>query len=163
MTSQPSYGNSWPTPPPPQPPKIEAGPKRVHWLWIVLVGFLCFLFGIGCGATTTSRQAPTSPVSAPAPYSAVPAPYSVTPAPAPVVNGVTDGVYKVGDEVAPGEYRSPGPQESWAPSCYVHVKDGANYLEQKVSNGGQVRITIPPAWIGAELEIRGCQPFVKIG
>lgn len=145
-------------------PQPAPAPKAQHMPWwgIAVIGLACFLLGLAVGSGPSASKS-AAPITTPAPHSATPAPYSVTPTPAPVVNGVTNGVYKVGDEVAPGEYRSPGPQPNLVSMCYVHVKDGEHYLEQKVSNDGQVRITIPPAWLGAELEISGCQPFVKIG
>lgn len=158
---QAPHGSSWPNPP--HPPKA----RHMPWWGIVLVGLACFLFGFGCGTTASKSQVSAAPAVvqpqiAPIPQPAA-LPTAALPTAAPTVDGVTNGIYKVGDEVAVGEYRSSGAQPDGIIPCYVHVKRGERYLLQKVANDGQVRITIPSAWVGAELDIRGCQPFAKIG
>lgn len=162
---QPPSGSTWPAPPAPQKP---TGPRR--WPWITGIA-AAFVVGLAIGNAGDASTAPVAQSSPPATHSAPT--YSAPTYSAPVVTAepepaapdgsFTNGIYEVGDEVAPGEYKSVGPEPGAFGLCYIHVKSGEHYLEQKVVNDGQVRIKILPSWAGAELDVSGCQPFAKVG
>jgi hypothetical protein len=143
----------------------------VHWGGAVLIGVLCFLLGVGCGsvsANTRPSAAPAATSSAPTSTPPTYRPPAITVAPAPAVvaapaGTITNGTYEVGTEVAPGKYKSPGPESGAISLCYVDVQQGDKYLLQELSNDGQVRIEIKANMAGALMEVSGCQPFAKVG
>lgn len=148
-------------------PKQKKG--RVHWAFLVLTFFVGLLFGSIGGSTDepTSEPAAAAPTySAPAPTYSVPtyeppaAPVEEVEAPAPA-GTITNGTYEIGTEVAPGKYKSAGPESGLVSLCYVDVQRDDEYLAQEVSNDGQVRIEIKASWKGALMEVSGCQPLVK--
>ena len=81
--------------------------------------------------------------------------------PAQPAGTITNGTYEIGTEVAPGKYKSAGPESGLISLCYVDVQRGDDFLAQEVSNDGQVRIEIKESWKGALMEVSGCQPLVK--
>lgn len=138
----PQYGQYAPAPPP--APKKQA--KRVHWLGVVGIGFLCFLFGIGCHASASDSSTPavsSAPASRPAaplaqPPARVPAPaVEAAPAVEQVAPGtVSDGTYEVGVDMEPGRYKTAGPDQSDAfPMCYwERSKDDSGEFGSIIAN-----------------------------
>ena len=167
MTQSTGYGPQWPTPPaPPQPPKKEA--KRVHWAGVIVIGFFCFVFGIGCGATTSGSTpaAQSSPsTSAPRPTYTAPT-YSppVTVAPAAPTTSFGDGTWIVGSDIQPGTYRSSGAKQGLFELCSATTKSGASSnsdtIDWVTANANEpVVIEIGPGV--KAFEVSGCEPFTK--
>jgi hypothetical protein len=102
-------------PPAPQPPK-----QKRRWPWIV-GGILAFFVLVGAcnsGAKPSNNSAPYY-----GPSGSTAAATAAAPAQAPKPSGPLtqfgDGTYEVGKDVAPGRYKTPGPDknDSW-PMCY---------------------------------------------
>jgi hypothetical protein len=165
---QPPSGSNWPNPPrPPEKPRLGL------WARIGLIFGGIVVFGTVVGLANQDSPAPVAAPSAPSATRTAPTYTAPTYSPptysAPIQEVPTapdgsfsNGIYEVGDEVAPGEYKSAGPEPGAFSLCYVHVKSGGKYLEQKVVNDGQIRIEILSSWAGAELDVSGCQPFAKV-
>lgn len=156
---------------PPLMPSAPQKPKRARrWPWVLGIAAALFV-GIGIGGAGNSTPTPsssyTSTPAAPAqaapavPTFAAPAVEQEPPAPAVPDGTVTNGTYEIGTEVAPGKYKSAGPESGLVSLCYVDVQRDKEFLAQEVSNDGQVRIEIKESWKGALLEVSGCQPLVK--
>lgn len=157
-------------------PKPSGAAKLMKRLGMAAAFVVTFVFGVSVGnvddtpATQATSSAPRSTYSAPAPTYSIPtyeAPAAQAPAPAveaeqpAPADTITNGTYEIGTEVAPGKYKSPGPESGVIQLCYVDVKQGEKYLAQEVSNDGQVRVEIKSSWNGALMKVSGCQPLVK--
>lgn len=69
-----------------------------------------------------------------------------------------NGTYRVGTDVAAGEYRSPAPENSIAPLCYFAVKTGEEISDQGVANEGPSLVTLAD---GQTFESSGCQDWTR--
>lgn len=153
------------TPDNPSPPTAPPPKKRHTVRWIVL-GVLALLvvlvavFGATGGSPDTATTADPGGTSAPvqAPPTEPPA---VVPAPTSPLTTFGNGTYLVGTDVAPGQYRSPGPEESIAPLCYWDLKDaGGTITDQGVAPEGPSRATLTE---GLTFTSQGCQDWAKVG
>ena len=93
---------------------------------------------------TTSRPAVTPP--------------GATPAPGPAAkSGIGgDGIYRVGADIEPGTYHSPGPSDT---ACYWAGLDAQDeILDNGLSRGPSV-VNVQPT--DAAVETANCQPFTK--
>jgi hypothetical protein len=151
--------------PPPEPPKKKRTGLKVFG---GIVGGLIVLGAIG-NATNGSAPQPATTASLPSSPSA-PAAQSQQQAPAVVEaqgpdfsQGIPDGQYIVGDEVAPGRYKSAGAQAGIFELCSISTKraDGG-VIDWKTGNkGDQVLITVTKE--ADTIEIHGCEPLQKVG
>ena len=79
-----------------------------------------------------------------------------TPAPAAKSRIGGDGIYRVGADIEPGTYRSPGPSNS---ACYWARLDAQDeILDNGLSRGPSV-VNVQPT--DAAVETANCQPFTK--
>lgn len=135
--------------------------KARRWPWIVGIA-VAFLVGTGVGGASDGDSSPAAVASSP--QQAPAAPYVPAVVEPQIPEGsFGNGVYEVGTDIEPGKYLSPGAEPGSIMGCYIHIKDGDRYLEQKVVDEGQIRITVPESAQGAELDSRDCQSFTKVG
>jgi hypothetical protein len=79
-----------------------------------------------------------------------------TPAPAAKSRIGGDGIYRVGADIEPGTYRSPGPSNS---ACYWARLDAQDeILDNSLTQGPSV-VNVQPT--DAAVETANCQPFIK--
>lgn len=109
---------------------VAPAKRRRRWPWIVLgVLGVAVLIGVINGPRTAPSSVGAGPIAANTTQAAVPAATplaaappaapAAAPAPAGPVTTVGDGEYQVGVDVAPGRYKTPGPDPSGAfPLCY---------------------------------------------
>jgi hypothetical protein len=169
---QPGY-----QPPAPAPAAAAKPPKRFGWGVLVLVGIVCFLFGVGCGATTTgsspssnASSEPTVPALTPATGENAGGEASVAadPAPAPASNveagTIPPGEWLVPDEVAPGRYRSAGVDEGLVEYCQVTTHDAnGDVLEWKNVGGAGESLMVVVSEKAVSVDNSGCATFTKVG
>lgn len=163
--SQQDYAGA-PAAPSARPP--APAPKARHrWPWVVGI-VVAFLVGIGVGgagdrstpaaATSTPQLAPAAPAQAAAPVE------QEAPAPSGPLTTVGPGTYEVGTgdgQVAPGKYRSPGPDG--AACYYARLKNNDGVLNDIIDNEisqGQTLLTVKDS--DGYLEVQGCT-FEKTG
>jgi hypothetical protein len=171
------YGGAHQAGPPPKP-------KRKKWPWIL--GAVVLLFVI-VGVANSGDPAPRAGVPSGVGPTFNPTPAQVpgglteetwtqqgsqgvapgdTPAAAAAPSGPAssfgNGQWSAPDEIKPGTYRSPGPEDSSVPLCYADTTPaaGGNIDQQQVSNGGPVRIRVKAGQI---VKASGCQEFTKVG
>lgn len=150
-------------PPPSEPPK-----KKRKWPWVVGGLFaLMVISSIANGGNRTSAPAvsTTPQASSQSATSQATQPQAQAPAAASgpdLSQGIPDGQYIVGDEVAPGRYKSPGAQSGIFDLCSVTTRSAnGDVLEWKTGNeGDQVLITVSEK--ADTIEIHGCEPFQKV-
>jgi len=143
-------------------PYVEATPKpKTRKGLTVAIAAGTFLLGLMFGSLPTADE-PARAATTSAPHVPYVPDVQQVPAPAPADGSISNGIYEIGDEVAPGKYKSPGPDGGVIKLCYVDVQRGEKFLLQEISNDGQVRITIPASMVGAEIEVSGCAPFTKV-
>lgn len=98
---------------------------------------------------------PTSPPRASGP-AATPPGATQAPAPAATKRIGGDGIYRVGADIEPGTYHSPGPSSS---ACYWARLDARDeILDNGLSRGPSV-VNVQPS--DAAVETSNCQPFTK--
>jgi hypothetical protein len=98
------------------------------------------------------------PVSPPTTSRPAVTPSGATRAPAPAAKSRIggDGIYRVGADIEPGTYRSPGPSGS---ACYWARLDAQDeILDNSLTRGPSVVIVQPT---DAAVETANCQPFTK--
>ena len=155
------YGRAYAPPP---------AKKTRRWPWILGI-VAAFVFGnmTGNAASTTT---PTSAASAPSLRPAAPANDDTSsaetaeaaeaPPSGPEAGTIPQGEWLVGDEVAPGRYRSAGAVEGIVELCSAatHDADGG-VLEWKTGNvGEQVLINVTEG--ATTVSNSGCEPFTKV-
>lgn len=171
-----------------KPKKVRPHPRRWPWAVLFgVLGLMLGSAGgsSGSSSTASSTPAPTvtvtaapaadgAVVAAPAPAptvtvtaAAAPAPtVTVTkaaPAPAPAAepakaDGIGSGDWRVGTDVSPGQYRSPGVKAGGL--CYADTNDGeGNINAQQVNQDGPTLITISSK--DKVFSTSGCEDFVK--
>lgn len=160
--------NPYNQPPPPAP----APKKRRKWPFVVggvvLVGIIVGAANSG-SAEQGFREASAPPATtiaarptvAPPPYTPPvrQAPVTTT---APEPEGITEGTYEVGTDIAPGKYKTAGPDRSGG-HCYyarLNADDGFNIIDNDLKQG-QMTVTIKAS--DAEFETNGCKPWIKAG
>lgn len=172
--------NPQPVPPAPQPPKKRMS-KEARIGWSILAGFVIFGFGAAVGAAggsdtpaTASAPRPAVTITAPGEPGAevtVTAPPVTVTKPAPPAKTVTapppgpasvmedDGIYLVGTDIKPGQYRS-GPESG----CYwARLSNTNGDLDSIIANhnGGNSIVTIRKS--DKAFETSGCGEWKKIG
>ena len=172
---QPRLSDPFPPKPPKKPMSREA---RIGWT--ILGGLVILLFGVGIGAgagdnsaTTVSGPRPTVTVSVPAEPGAevtvTAPPVTVTkPAPAKTVTAppvgpvsvmTEDGIYLVGTDIKPGQYKSgPGDGCYWARLSGTSGDFGDIITNH---NGGNSVVTIRKT--DKAFETSGCGEWKKVG
>jgi hypothetical protein len=182
--NQPMHDPRQPFPQGPQgyqkPPKKPMS-KEARIGWAILGGFLIFAFGATAGATggsdtpaTAAAPQPTVTVTAPGEPGAevtVTAPPVTVTKPAPPAKTVTaeppgpavamedDGIYLVGTDIKPGQYKS-GPESG----CYwARLSNTNGDLDSIIANhnGGNSVVTIKRS--DKAFETSGCGTWKKIG
>jgi hypothetical protein len=177
--SAPSSGPNAPA------PKKRRSPLRVI-AWTLTGVFVLLAALFACTAVTSAVHVATNPPpteqSAPAPAAPAPvaqaapepapapapAPAPVAPAPAPepaAPAGIESGKYEIGVEMAPGKYKTPGPDGSGM--CY-HARLSAtdnggtvgDIIDNNISQGPD---TVTVKKTDGFFETSGCQPWVKVG
>lgn len=143
--TQPTWQPAPPTPPTPPPP---TKPRSRRWLWIG-GSVVAFVVGIGVGGagqkpepskaaaertvTVTAPAPPADTVTAPAP-----APVTVIeeppPPPGPAAT-LGNGVYEVGVDVAPGQYKTDGPSGSMGMCYWARSNNDSGEFEALITNG----------------------------
>jgi len=160
----PQYAPAGHSPVTPEPPKKKRTGLKIFGGIVgglILLGIIGNAMGGGNNrsATPTTNTAPV----AQAPAATQAAEVQSAPASGPDLSqGIPDGQYIVGDEVAPGRYKSVGAQAGIFELCSVSTKDkNGNVLDWKTGNeGDQVLITITEK--ADTVEIQGCEPFRKV-
>jgi hypothetical protein len=74
-----------------------------------------------------------------------------------------DGVFVVGEDIEPGEYRSAGPDESNPVGCYYAWKTGTGSDADIIDNNiveGQTRVTLND---GDVFESTSCEQWEQVG
>lgn len=153
-----SHG-SYPAAPPP-------ARKRRKWPWVVGAIVLLFvIIGIASGgkdstSSTTSAAAPAATAAA-TPGAKAAAPVTTEAPAAPAAEGPVktfgNGTFRVGTDIVPGRYRSPGPEDSIAPICYWDLtNDAGKIIDQGVSNDGPSIATLKK---GLLFKSSGCQDW----
>jgi hypothetical protein len=135
----------------------------------VVIGFVCFLFGVGCGASSGASSTPAAssgaaPTVVPAPAQAAPAPAATQGSAAQHEAGtIPQGEWLVGDEVAPGRYRSMGAVEGIIELCSASTRsENGDVMEWKTGNAGeQVILTVTEKAV--TVTNSGCEPFTPVG
>ena len=143
------------------PPRKKRHPLRMLWI-ALLVMFALFVIVMViavAGGGTSPASPPATPYGAPAhgDSHAAPAP-APTPAPVPAPTPVPeaapvdplttfgDGMYVVGEDIAPGRYRNDGPRDSsYKLPCYWDVRDASGVIEpngQGVAPAGPSVVTL---------------------
>lgn len=123
---------------PPAPPKKK---HRLRWVFglggvILLIIVIVSVNSSSDGGDTADTPAEGQPAEAPVTEPAEPAepvePESVGPA-----TTITGGVYEVGVDVQPGQYKTPGPPEDdLVGSCYwARLKDDSGSFDALIANG----------------------------
>ncbi|MEU7026532.1 hypothetical protein AB0A60_07520 [Streptomyces sp. NPDC046275] len=112
--------------------------------------------------STTTPEPPrtTAPETTPPPPKPTP-----TAKPGPATSFEGDGMYLVGEDIAAGTYRTAGAvEDDLIPNCYwARLKDASGELSSIIANDnvqGQTRVTVHK---GEYLEVKGCQPWKKVG
>jgi len=82
----------------------------------------------------------------------------------PASNGVGDGTFVVGSEIAAGTYRTAGPADAAMPNCYwARLSNTSGSLDAIVANGnsaGPTTVTISAT--DKAFETNGCQGWVRV-
>lgn len=148
---QPAPPEQWPPAgtPPVAPPKA----KRKVWPWIVGGGavLLVVIGSVGSGSESAGTSTAAGAVQ----------PSVAAPAPAGPLTTFGNGTYLVGEDVAPGTYRSPAPQDGVIKLCYWDVQDASGkILDQGVANEGPSRATLKA---GRTFTSNGCEDWSKVG
>ncbi|MCW0213326.1 MAG: hypothetical protein OJJ54_08200 [Pseudonocardia sp.] len=173
-------------PGPPADPRVAAtpGPRRVRrWPWAGLGLLVGLAAGVGIGAgggaqasgTAAAARPATITVTAPAPApvtvtvtAPAAAPQTVTVAAAPTTEAApagplttfSDGTYEVGTDVAPGKYKSPGPDGSGMDMCYWRIGNAAGSIDQNDIVQGPGLFTVKA---GKVVELSGGCTWTKVG
>lgn len=152
-----------------------------RWVWPTAT-LVALLVGIGIGAAGSSNSE-TSNASAPAPSPAATVTVTAQPSPAPTVTvtatatvtakpapppgpqttGLAAGTYVVGSDIAPGTYKTEGPDGSNLVGCYwarLSALTGDAIIANNISKGADV-VQILPGDKG--FETSGCKPWSKVG
>lgn len=131
--------------------------RRTIVLGVIAAPVLMFS-ACAVGAAATSPPPTTAPVITAAPAPAPPPTSVIVPSGPQASFG--NGQWAIGDEVVPGTYRSPGPEEGVIKLCMISTDspDGTP-VDMQTSNDGPVRITVKD---GQTVDATGCQPFAKV-
>lgn len=166
-----------PVPPMPQPPVRQAS-RRKAWITHGAVAFAALLLGAGMSgggeADATdgakAKPRPTVTVTATETAKAEPAPTAkpekTAPKkpekPGPATGFAGDGEYLVGEDIAPGTYKTEGPEDEWG--CYwERAKDASGEFESIIANNnlqGPGRVTLNK---GEVFKTNRCQEWKKTG
>src|SRR5690348_11141865 len=138
MTSQypppqpPNYGQQYP---PQWTPQVPPKPKRRRWPWIVGgIVLLLVIIGMAGNKATSTPQVPTAPTWQSVTPAAT-APAAAPPAQAGPQTSFGSGTFEVGSDIAPGKYKTTGP-EGGLPSCYwARLKNTDGDLGSIIANG----------------------------
>lgn len=146
------------------------GMKKILGIGAAVLGGLIVVSVVansGGGSTSAPVARPATATAAPAgpafTYTPAPAPARVTtPAAAPEPTGITEGTYEVGADVAPGKYKTAGPDSGSGHCYYARLKnsDGFNIIDNDLKEG-PMSVTIKAS--DYEFETNGCQPWIKVG
>lgn len=143
-------------PPPPPIPKARR-PRR--WPWILgMAGTLVVGIIIGAGSSGNGTPTPAAaPSSNTAPAATAPATQKPA-APSGPATSFGDGTFKVGEDIAPGSYKTNGPR-SGSPTCYWArlADDSGNNIIANDNSQGATRFTTKK---GEYVQIIGCD-FVQ--
>ncbi|MGA4943922.1 hypothetical protein [Streptomyces cinereoruber] len=182
----PPPGAGW-DPVPPTPPAPARKPSRVKpWLTHGATAVVALIIGIAIGGsgggeaggerptptltTPDTTREPEPSTTAPEPPrttapETTPPPPTPTAKPGPATSFEGDGMYLVGEDIAAGTYKTAGPvEDDLIPNCYwARHKDASGEFSSITANDnvkGQTRVTVNK---GEYLEVKGCQPWKKVG
>lgn len=140
-------------------------PKKKRWPIILVVVGIVLLLGCLVGLLTVALKAdPTTKTRTPGPASTAAKTRDVTPPAKPVkAKTIGEGTWKVGTEVTPGTYRTPGAKEGIITLCSWQVStddDGQHILSidavDSTSEPGRVTLKA-----GRYFKTSGCQDWIK--
>lgn len=151
--------------PPFTPPTYAPTPKRRRrWPWVLAVVVLLFaVVGLATGEDDDTPAAGT--LTSPAMPSGT-APESEPAKPADPETSFGDGTYVVGEDIAPGTYRTPGAREGVFEYCQIttHSDENADAdktLDWKNGNAGDP-IRVKVGGKVKSVKVTGCEPFTKV-
>ena len=147
-------------------------PKKRRWPWIV-GGLFVLVFVVPAlgnnGSNSTTKSSTTSSAAPVAPAVAAPAPAQQAPAaePAGPKSSFGDGTWVVGEDIAPGTYKSPGAQEGMFELCSVttHSDENADSdktMDWKTANANEP-IRLKLSGKVKSVKATGCEDFTKVG
>ena len=124
--------------------------KSVLIAGAVTVGIL----GLGACAVPHDTIETSTPPPAPAPAAA--APEQAAPAPAPAPAGISEGVWLVGEDVAPGRYCVTAAVSG---DCYWEITtSGGTIVDNDFVSGGRPTVTLKA---GQQFKTQGCGDWAK--
>lgn len=153
------------------PSQKESRGRRI----VVITGWVALglLFGLLLGSI--AAQTGPQPINSPntTPDSAWPTPPAPEPAPAVPLHpateeatepeGITEGLWIVGEEIEPGTYVTDGPAPGLVRSCYwARLSGTSGELGDIIANHigtGRMTVTVKPGDVA--FESRGCQPWTR--
>ena len=125
--------------------------KSVLIAGAVTVGIL----GLGACAVPHDTIETSTPPPAPAPAAA--APEQAAPAPAPAPAGISEGVWLVGEDVAPGRYRVTTAVSGIG--CYWEITTtSGSIVKNDFVSGGRPTVTLKA---GQQFKTQGCGDWAK--
>lgn len=159
--SYPGPQNQQYPPFPPQPPTAQPPKRKFPWM---LFGILA-LFVVGslamCGValnSTVDELGQSTTQTEEAERGAAKA----TSKPKAKAQQWKDGTYKVGEDIKPGTYKSPGAADSVVPLCYADTHDAEGTIRaQEVVDGTSEPVYLVVKAADGFVTIRGCKPFVR--
>lgn len=138
------------------------GWARTHWIAIVTAGAL-FIVGIGIGALGSSSKSATETTTLIKTKAQVRTQTQVNWRAVAITRSIKgDGTFIVGEDIAPGTYRSPPPSSG---TCYWgRLKDlgsGSNSIIATSNTSGPSLLRV--AATDFAVETKRCEPFKRIG
>lgn len=118
---------------PPEPPAKPKSKRR----WVIVGSIAAAIIVLSIAAANTTPEGTQSTAPAVSPVPAAPASAEPPPSvPAGPATEIKDGVYQVGQDMAPGRYKTEGPgTTSFAPFCYYQrAKDDSAELTSIIAN-----------------------------
>ncbi|GJF06567.1 hypothetical protein [Pseudonocardia sp. D17] len=132
-----------------QPPPPAPSRRRRIWPWL-LGGAAAIVLVV---AIVAPHQTGTATASSAGPVTTTGVPASSTPA---APEGISDGTHEVGTDIAPGKYKTTGPDpSSIIPSCYwARLKNTDGSFDSIITNGntrGPATLTVKASDAAVEL------------